>query len=96
MCPRCSWPYLEKENIEGKGAGLELVLQQDGTQWPSMLSGARCLSSSPHCPCDLVAKSSEFTSEARSLLTVALSSGGLQYMEELKVSGQRRALQKEL
>lgn len=61
---------------------------------PSVLSGARCLSSTPLCPSDLVAKGSEFfLSEAKSHLAVTLSSGGSQYLEEpkLKVSGQRRS-----
>lgn len=47
------------------------------------------LSFGPHCPGDLVAKGSEFSSEARSHLTVALSSGGTKYMEESELKGLR-------
>lgn len=48
-------------------------VEQDDARLSSMLSGARCPSSSPHYLFDLVAKALEFSSEARSHLRVALT-----------------------
>lgn len=64
--------------------GLELAWQQGGLRLPSVLSGVRLLSSSPHCPCDLVAKASEFSSEGRNHMRGTLSSCVQQNMEEPK------------